>query len=266
MLTHDLADANLLEFLRASARWQEAAEVSESAGLLLLSGATAFPATYLNAALRTEPSLSAPRMLQLARAFFSARQRSFCLGLRKSRDADLETYCVAQGLKLKFDAPCMLVDEPLAVPPLPADVSVEQLTEARHVADLIEVSIAAYVALGLTADQTRSAFSCGAGLLDACTAGVIAYRNGRPLAAAVTVFPPGAGKGSADFAAGLYWIGTVPEARGQGLGGLCTVLATNLGFERGARAVTLQASRFGEPLYRRLGFSNYDRVRWYLCR
>ena len=41
---------------------------------------------------------------------------------------------------------------------------------------------------------------------------------------------------------------------GRGLAELATRLVTNLGFELGAAAVTLQASTMGEPIYRRMGY------------
>jgi hypothetical protein len=39
---------------------------------------------------------------------------------------------------------------------------------------------------------------------------------------------------------------------------------TNTAFERGARAVTLQASPMGEPIFARLGYRTFDRLRWYV--
>ena len=65
--------------------------------------------------------------------------------------------------------------------------------------------------------------------------------------------------------AGIYWVGTIPEAQRSGLGTLCTRVATNAGFQNGASVVTLQASPYGEPIYLRLGYKTYDRLKWYLC-
>lgn len=48
------------------------------------------------------------------------------------------------------------------------------------------------------------------------------------------------------------------EAERQGLGSLMTTVTANLAFARGAKVVTLQASKFGEPVYQRLGFETYD--------
>jgi ribosomal protein S18 acetylase RimI-like enzyme len=59
--------------------------------------------------------------------------------------------------------------------------------------------------------------------------------------------------------AGVYWVGTVPAARGRGLAELCTRAAGNAGFDRGARIAALQASVMGEPLYRRMGYVEVTR-------
>lgn len=59
--------------------------------------------------------------------------------------------------------------------------------------------------------------------------------------------------------AGLYYISTHPDYRGQGLAkDLCTVL-TNHAFSCGAEAVILQASTLGEFVYTHLGYTEIGR-------
>ena len=66
--------------------------------------------------------------------------------------------------------------------------------------------------------------------------------------------------------ASVQWVGTVPSARGLGLGALVTTWVTNLAFDRGASSVNLQASPMGEPVYLRLGYETIfhysEYVRW----
>jgi predicted GNAT family acetyltransferase len=64
--------------------------------------------------------------------------------------------------------------------------------------------------------------------------------------------------------AGVYWVGTTSGARKTGLAEACTRYVTNAALEQGARAVTLQASPMGEPIYTRLGYRTFDRLRWYV--
>jgi ribosomal protein S18 acetylase RimI-like enzyme len=65
--------------------------------------------------------------------------------------------------------------------------------------------------------------------------------------------------------AGIYWVGTVDDARGRGLGWTVTATAVNAGFDLGAESASLQASSMGESLYRRMGFEtifNYRLLVW----
>ena len=64
--------------------------------------------------------------------------------------------------------------------------------------------------------------------------------------------------------AGVYYVGTIPEARGRGLGSLCTRAATKAGFDLGARTVILQASQQGQTFYERIGYKVFTRYRWYI--
>jgi ribosomal protein S18 acetylase RimI-like enzyme len=59
--------------------------------------------------------------------------------------------------------------------------------------------------------------------------------------------------------AGIYWVGTIPAARGRGLAELCTRAAGNAGFDLGGRIAALQASPMGEPVYKRMGYFEVTR-------
>ena len=64
--------------------------------------------------------------------------------------------------------------------------------------------------------------------------------------------------------AGIYWVGTVSDARGKGLAETCVRAVTNEAFRRGAPLVVLQASKFGAPVYQRMGFTEFTRYPWYM--
>jgi len=250
-----LADASLIESIREHARWQGPDDLVEEGGVLLFAGRTPYPGAYRNAAARTNPSVPADEVLARARAFFAARERGFTLWAINEVDRDLDA--VAEGLNMQrtADSPCMLVEAPLPVPPAPPEIRVERFDTADHVRDAIAVNAQAYPLLGLSADEMRAGFPEPERLLGDHIAGFIAYDAIGPVATALTIYT--------GESAGVYWVGTVPRAHRTGLGGLCTRLATNAGFERGARVVTLQASPLGAPLYARLGYRTYAKARWY---
>ena len=59
--------------------------------------------------------------------------------------------------------------------------------------------------------------------------------------------------------AGIYWVGSLAEARGRGIGRAITAAATNAGFDLGAELASLQASPMGAPVYRAMGYETiYD--------
>lgn len=252
----DLADANYVESVREHAHWQSPCELVEQDGLLLVAGPNAFPAAYRNCLVRLDRGVSAPEVLARARGFFIARGRGYTVMTRDSRDRDLASFLASAGLKPMGDLPCMLIESPLAAPRIPADVRVERFTDVRHVLDAVEINAEAYEAIGLPAHQARLYFGRPRELLSPRVEGFVAYRGAQPASTALMLMN--------GESAGLYWVGTANAAQRRGLGEICTRLATNAGFARGAKVVTLQASPFGEPIYARLGYRIYDRTRRFM--
>ncbi len=251
----DLCDANLIESIREHSRWQHRCEVVEKDGVLLVAGHSAFPGAYRNSVARLDRRVPAESALRRAQEFFGARRRGFTVWVRTHHDEDIEQLLLAAQRQRLTDGPCMLIEARLADVEPPTGVRIETFTDERRVRDAIAINAEAYEALGLAAAETRATFQLPARVLSERVVGFVAYRDGRAVSTALTIMS-GAG-------AGVYWVGTVNAAQRTGLAGLCTRLATNAGFDRGAHVVTLQASPFGEPVYRRLGYRTYERVRWY---
>jgi GNAT superfamily N-acetyltransferase len=55
--------------------------------------------------------------------------------------------------------------------------------------------------------------------------------------------------------AGIYWVATLPDARGRGFGEAITWCAVRGGLALGCRLASLQASALGQPVYERMGFA-----------
>lgn len=250
-----LSNENYLESIRVHAGFQNPCEVRDRDGILLVAGASNFPGSYWNAAARTNLSVEPGELAQAARAFFAPRKRMFTFSVIEKQDRDLEEYLRANGYEERFEIPCMSVSEPLPKRELPDGIRIERMTGAKHLKDFIEVSVLSYAMLGLPEVHTRAMFSKPEALLGKDIIGIIAYRGTEPLATSVAFMTKDCG--------GLYWIGTRPNAQRLGLGALMTVESTKLAFDAGAKVVTLQASKLGEPVYQRLGFKTYDKLRRY---
>jgi len=252
-----LADDNFVESIREHARWQgDQSQCVEESGLLLLAGSTRYPFPYQNCLMRIDPAIPAQQVLDRARDFFGSRSRGFLLAVHTGHDQDLDSLCQTSGLKLRADTPCMLIKEPFQSIDSPDSIRVESFKEERHVRDAIFINSQAYQVFGAPQEAIEATYGIPSKLLSSENVeGYVLYQGDRPVATALTIF---SGNG-----AGIYWVGTVPEAQRGGLATICTRLATNAGFQHGASAVTLQASPYGEPVYLRLGYKIYDRLKWY---
>ena len=84
----------------------------------------------------------------------------------------------------------------------------------------------------------------------------LAYLGGNPVATSMYFLAEGV--------AGLYFITTVPEARNRGIGFAVTLKPLQDARDLGYRAGILQASKMGEPVYRRMGFKKYSTISSYV--
>jgi ribosomal protein S18 acetylase RimI-like enzyme len=250
-----LSNANYLESIRAHAAFQNPCEWHDRDGILLVAGASDFPGGYWNSGARTAAGVKPSALFDAAREFFTPKRRMYSFQLIEKQDRDLEKYLLDREYEVRFEVPCMSVTSPLPPREVPSEIRIEMISTPRNVKDFVDICVVAYALLGLPEVHTRALFTRPEKLLEPNVAGVIAYRGDEPLA---TAFALMSGEG-----AGIYWVGTRPSAQRLGLGALCTVLATNAAFERGAKVVTLQATKFGEPVYQRLGYKTYDRMRRY---
>jgi GNAT superfamily N-acetyltransferase len=260
----DQADLNLADATRIHHRWQAGARLLEQDGVMLHQGSLPIPAPFMNTVMRLDAQVPAARLIAQARAFFGGSSNPFAPVLCMRRDADIAALLATEGFTLQADLALMLTERPSTPAPLAEGWRLQWL-EGRHLpqgdthpdlAGFIDCCAQAYASLGLPAFMTPFFFTQTAQVLSPDVSIVLARQGQDAAAAAAMVLHTGE-------MAGLYWVAARPEARGQGLAAACTVAATNLALERGARAVALQASPMGDPIYRRLGWREYDRLqRW----
>jgi GNAT superfamily N-acetyltransferase len=254
-----LSDASLVDAVRVHAQWQDPCDIEEREGLLLVAGSTRFPGAYLNCVLRLDAKVSPQQLMQRAHAFFDARERGFTVITRASRDADLEAVLMHEPrFELRSESPCMRVTQPLPVPALPEGMTVQAMSSTRHVEDAGRVHAQAYALLGMPDKEVHKLFAHPERVLQSPLLGCVVYLGDEPVASALAIQSEGA--------AGIYWVGTAPSAHRKGLATFCTAWVTQRSFEHGVRSVNLQASVMGAPVYARLGFEPFDRMRWYVCR
>ena len=254
-------DANLVESLREAARWQRGARLVEADGLLLAYGSTAFPVGLSNGVMRLDRALDAAQVLSRARTFFGgAEPRTFTLWVRGERDADLAALAEQEKLIRISDPPTpwMVLRRRLPDGSTAPGVELRRVSDAADVRAVVEVSQQAWAPVGLPPAETASLLARPESMLAPHLVWYVARQDGRPVATAMALLSHGV--------AGVYWVGTVPDARGRGLAELVTRAVGNAGFDAGMRVAALQASQMGLPVYTRMGYETIAWTRWYLAR
>lgn len=251
----DAGHRNLIEYCCEMARWGVGGQVHESDGAVLFATGSWVPSNC-NGAFRLDPSVSAARVVDQADAFFRELGRGYTIAVRDVvGERDLHQACGRAGLQyFGEDEPHMVCrvrpDDP------PPGVELRVVSNAADVSDFVEVNQDAY-SFGMPPGEVGAVFSRPAEFVAAPNVvAVVAYRDGGPQAAALTVLSHGV--------AGVYWVGTKKDARRRGLGEAVTRAVTAAAFDRGAAHVSLQASPEGLGMYRRIGYEQVGRYRRYV--
>jgi ribosomal protein S18 acetylase RimI-like enzyme len=168
-----------------------------------------------------------------------------------TRPPDLVDRLLAHGFVHRLTAPGMVSD----LRELPASILVPEGTTIERVTDV--PTLDAWVQTCLTGFGVSDAnhgpaltlFTQLALVEDTEWHCYLASLHGQPAASAGVLMTGGV--------AGIYWVGTVPEARRLSLGAAVTAAALHSARDRGYRLGTLTSSKLGYSMYQRLGFSDY---------
>jgi hypothetical protein len=247
----DRAHLNLIDSSRQLFELDPGAAVKVESGWVFGAGSLSHP-VLSNAAFRIDDDVDPEKLIARARAFFGERGRGFSLWVRGGlpEDRDLATAAAAAGLQSVYEMPEMILKEPVETRPLPSGAELRQVTSHAEVDDYWRIAAESYVSLGFP-PEVFGFYTDHAGLLAENVAAFIAYLDGDPVSIAMTIVSHGV--------AGIYWVGSLEQARGKGLGRAVTAAATSAGFSIGADIASLQASPMGKPIYLEMGYETaYD--------
>ena len=255
-----LGHRTLIAFNRALTHWSSRGALLESGGAVLCASGTWIP-VVANGAFRSDDALNGSALVAAADAFFSSLKRGFTIKVRDSgEDDDLRAACLRAGLELFGDpVPEMVCRAPLSDLPVIDGVTVSLVDDDAGLRDFVNVNAEAYATYGMPPEVLVDVFDeLGAVQADSAASIVVARRDEQPVATAMVY--------ESDGVASVQWVGTVPAARGTGIGALVTVMVTNLAFAHGASSCSLQASPMGASVYHGLGYEtmyHYEEyVRW----
>jgi GNAT superfamily N-acetyltransferase len=247
---------NLIESSRQLFELDPSATVRAGSGWVFGAGGHGHP-VISNAAFRSDDSLDAEEFVARATEFFAERKRGFSVWVRgdQPEDCDLVAAADAAGLELVYEMPEMVLKTPVDPPFLPPGAELRQVSTPEQATDYWEIAAASYISLGFP-PEIFGGYSNHAGLLAENVAAFIAYLDGDPVSIAMTIVT--------HRVAGVYWVGSLEQARGQGLGRAVTAAATSAGFELGADLASLQASPMGKPIYEEMGYETVFDYRLYM--
>jgi len=157
----------------------------------------------------------------------------------------------ARGFSVGTGTPAMTMDL-ASLPPvdIPPDTVIEEVDEDPEA--LRDASTIALTTNGLPPNSVDPYLDALGSVADRrLIRTFLARRRGAPLATGTLV--------SAAGVAGLYNVGTLPDARRSGLGRLVSLAAIAAGRDAGYRVAVLQSSPLGEPVYRSIGFEERAR-------
>ncbi|HLO87229.1 MAG TPA: GNAT family N-acetyltransferase [Nostocaceae cyanobacterium] len=182
----------------------------------------------------------------------------------ETQPSDLGKYLEAQGLSCVDKMPVMAMDlstlpqeqvlpQDLAMaqrPPL-AIAQVQDSTTLEHLAHIAGVSFE--IPSAIITEFYELELSLG--LKSKEYIRFIAYWQGSPVATSALYLD--------EQVAGIYLVATVPEARGKGVATALVSATLQHARQLGYHIATLQASKMGVNVYRRLGFQEFYRVHLY---
>lgn len=252
-------DANKAAFHCAQVRLASAGTVEEREGLALFAVDCDW-AIGVSGALRTDAHLSGEQMLTRAAGFFarryeSAKDMGYTVFTAHHADADLDAAASEAGLVMLSDSPGMVTFERVGTATAPG-IDLRLVRDPEQVPDFRRVSTEAYATYGMPACVADAMFAAPRSLVGPNIVAFVAYADGVPASAAMVFLSHDAGY--------IAWVGTTAAARGQGLAAVVTTAATRAAFDRGARLVWLEASAMGESVYRKLGYEEVTRYRWWV--
>jgi ribosomal protein S18 acetylase RimI-like enzyme len=221
---------------------------------------TGYPVTRLNRILRARFNPDAVEAsIEAALAPFKERGLPLYWHVGpSSTPSNLGEYLLSHGLQKVSDELGMAVD--LAAlreePNIPAGLTVERVDDR---AALKQWCVIFSNVFGASENAADAFYSIEVDLLGTADNRklFVGLQAGEPVATALLFFGVGV--------AGLYGVGTIPEARRQGIGTAMTTVALNDAKSAGYQVVTLHASPLGQGIYHRLGFKEYcilSRYKW----
>jgi GNAT superfamily N-acetyltransferase len=192
-----------------------------------------------------------------AQTFFKKRRRSWTWSVDpETTPRRLGDYLVRKGFVPDWEIPCMAIDlGKVRRKPLPEGLRilrVEDLKSLRTCINTLDIALASPEYPDREPLWDDAYMSFGIGLTKNWFLGLL---NDKPVATSFLFLHQGV--------AGIYFVVTMQKARGRGIGTAMTREALLLAKKLRYDFAVIQASKMGLPVYERMGFKEYCKIRKY---
>ncbi|RPJ63611.1 MAG: GNAT family N-acetyltransferase [Dehalococcoidia bacterium] len=252
-----LADLNMAEFWSESAKWIPDTEVIESDGTVFINSGIDFPGCSAVINLSEGADENPADFIARSKAFFSGKKKGFSLLLRGHCDQHIIQHCKDQKVFLVADEPGMVLDAKATGGAPPEAAVLRWVDSQMQLQSYREVVAEAFTDLLFPREMSEAYFADARRVLNPFSVMAVIYLGGQPASAAMAMLSHGI--------AGVYWVGTSKEARGKGLAQYCVREVSNAAFDMGARKVVLHASKFGAPVYPKIGYREFSNYPHFIC-
>ena len=248
-----LADENLKDSIKHQIRNIENVKMYETENYMIFSIGAESTDAHLNGALCLNDDY-AEEMLKKADDFFRDLNLDYTVWVRDHADFKLEKLLVERGLSPRRSpgSAVMAIENRVRDAGLPEGFKVKGVNNREDIDNFAKVTKEAF---DKTDIEIAKMYETEETLIHNDIIAYVIYKDDEPVSAVLTVI--------SEEVAGIYWVGTVKSARGQGLGSFVAQIATNAGFDSGKNLVVLQASEAGERVYTKLGYQILTRYRTY---
>ncbi|MEG0371988.1 MAG: GNAT family N-acetyltransferase [Clostridium sp.] len=249
-----LADSNLIYSIRNRVGHIEGGEFIDENGYVIFTVGADNLDGHLNGGICMDDS-KAKEFLKKIKSVFNKQKRSYVIWVREHDNENLERLLQEKGLS------------PVREPGSALMVCTDKSDDAK----LSDKFYIRYVRDNFQTDSMRKVIQDAFDKDDKIGEVMINLRMvSNPRAEGIVVYSKGTDEAVAtgslvlsDGIAGIYYVGTAKEHRGQGLGSYVAQEMTNLGLKAGASMMVLQASEAGEGIYKKLGYETISHYRCY---
>lgn len=249
-----LADMNLIYSIKNRMAHIEGSMLHEEDGYLIFSIGVDNLDGHLNGGICLDDT-KVEEFLEKIDSVFSKLKRSYAVWVRTHGNKNLEKVLRDKGLEpiREPGSACMICKNKIDKVKIPDGFKLRVVETKDQVEDLAKVTMKAF---DKDKDITKIMFNLRMMCNPKAKAIVIYDRKTEEPVSAATIV-------TSDGISGIYWVGTIDDYRGQGLGAYVAQEATNIGFKEGSDMVILQASEAGERVYKKLGYETVSHYRSY---